>query len=449
MSLLARAVPGVAGVVAAVRAGETTAVESVQACLARTLEVNSVINAMVHLDGDAALAAAREVDAALAAGIDLPLAGVVFAAKESEPVSGWRTTHGDPSAMSARHAADSPMVARFREAGAVCVGATNLALYGAAADSTNPRFGATRNPHDRRRVPGGSSGGSAAAVAAGMVPLATGTDGGGSLRIPAAACGIVALKSSRGLIPAPPRARPGWASLAVSGPLTATVLDLCLVLDVATGRDRATSGFAAAVDQADLRGLRVAWSPTLGYATVDARISSLCAAAALALAALGARVDQVAGPLDEDPVAAWTVLSLRGIVGDVRRAHGPASGPLPAAVAELVDRAAGMSAAEVHRARRVRAAVARRFATLHRDHDILLTPTTAQFPPLLEVGGNQWVQLTHPFNLTGAPALSIPVGFAEVEGERLPVGLQVCGVAGDDLRVVAVAATLARALGGS
>jgi aspartyl-tRNA(Asn)/glutamyl-tRNA(Gln) amidotransferase subunit A len=443
-----------AEIAAAVGRREVSPTELVETALARIARGNAALNAIVHVDGSGARRAAVAVEDVLARGEATPvLAGIPFAVKESEQVSGWRSTFGDPAA-SARAPAprDSLQVARLREAGAIPVAATNLALYGGWAETANPLFGTTSNPWDRRRIPGGSSGGSAAAIAAAMVPFATGSDGGGSLRIPAAACGIVGFKPTHGVVPEADT-EPAWGTLAVQAPMARTVTDLITLLDVVCAASRESSkrvlprSFATAAQATGVGGLRVAWSPTLGYATPDTRIVDVCAAAVRRLADAGAVVEEVSAVLDIDPVDIFAVPFLRALAADVRLLRGSAGvEDLDPVLASWMELATRISAADVSAAESARLHVCSRFAQLFARFDLLVTPTTAQPPPPIPHPDNEWVKFTHPFNLIDAPAISIPAGVLDEDGCTLPVGVQLAGPPRADAEVVACASVLERLL---
>jgi aspartyl-tRNA(Asn)/glutamyl-tRNA(Gln) amidotransferase subunit A len=429
---------------AAVGRRTASPVELVEESLARIAAVNPALNAVVHVDADGARAAARACERDGCSG---PLAGIPFAVKESEPVGGWRSTSGDPGAATTVALRDSFQVSRLRAAGAIPVAATNLALYGISAETVNPLFGTTRNPWDRSRVPGGSSGGSAVAVATAMVPFATGSDGGGSIRIPAAACGIVGLKPSNGLMPEDDGSAPAWDGLAVPGPMARTVTALAALLDAICSPPAAET-FTAAVRDADVRGLRLAWSPTLGYAAPDPRIVALCAAAVRELEAAGAHVEELPVVLDVDPLEIFAVPFVLGVAAAVRSTRGAGTlGDLDPTVAAWVAHADSLSPDDVEAARTARRSFGKRFTRLLDRFDLLVTPTTAQLPPRIPHPDNEWVKFTHPFNLVGAPAISIPAGTLAEGDAVLPVGVQLGAARTQDRAVVAAAAALEAMLG--
>ena len=284
--------PTVVEAAARVRAGEQSAEELVRASLDAVAEHNDALNAFVHLDPDLALREARAVDAAVRDGRTAelgPLAGVPFGVKDLEDCAGMPTTKGSRwFAGGEPKAADSLHVGRLRAAGAIPIGKTATPEFGAWAYTASPLLGVTRNPWDPSRTPGGSSGGSSAAVSVGMVPFCTASDGGGSIRTPAAFTGLVGLRPSYGRIPT--FGDTHLAQNAVVGSLTTTVADTALLLDVMAGpdpRDRTClppppGSYVDALEQLDLSGLRVAWSADLGFAIVDPEVATIAEAAARA-----------------------------------------------------------------------------------------------------------------------------------------------------------------------
>src|SRR5580692_2290217 len=304
----------------AVRTKETSARELTETALGRIERLDPTYNAFVAVDAERALNEADAVDVRLAAGHDPgPLAGIPIGVKDLQDAIGYVTTHGsalhadDPPAT-----VDSPFVARLRAAGCVVVGKTNTPEFGWMGNTTNALFGPSRNPFDTSRGPGGSSGGAAAALAAGMVPLATGSDGGGSIRIPSACCGLSGMKPSLGRVPGGGAAPPGWIDLSTSGPMARRIADVTTALDVAVGPDpsdlralpRPEASWLAALEDPHVP-VRVAWAPTLGYADVDAGVMAVCERAVAVLESLGAEITVIDTVFDEDPVGDF--LTLMGV----------------------------------------------------------------------------------------------------------------------------------------
>src|SRR5947208_12781328 len=275
----------VAALAADVQAGKLAARELVQHALDRIDALDGRVNAFVAVDPEAALSVARDIDQRIADGEQVgDLAGIPLAVKDLEDAAGFVTTHGSAAwADGPASATDSVLVARLKAAGCVVVGKTNTPELGYRADTLNPTFGATRNPWDLTRSPGGSSGGSAAAIACGMVPLATGSDGGGSIRIPSALCGLSGMKPSLGRVPSGGPQPPDWLHLSTRGPMARRVGDVALALDEVIGPDptdlRALPmpepSWLGALDDPHVP-IKVAWSPTLGYAKVDAQVREVC-----------------------------------------------------------------------------------------------------------------------------------------------------------------------------
>jgi Asp-tRNA(Asn)/Glu-tRNA(Gln) amidotransferase A subunit family amidase len=455
-------VESVVDLAAQVRSGSLTASELVDHALARIAADNPTINAFVAVDGARARAAAEAVDATVAAGGDPgPLAGIPLGVKDLEDAAGYVTTHGSAAyADSAPATADSTLVARLVAAGCVVVGKTNTPELGWKADTENPLFGATRNPWNLEHTPGGSSGGSGAAIAAGMVPLATGSDGGGSLRIPSSCCGLSGVKPSLGRVPSGGAHAPDWQHLSTKGPMARRMVDLVAALDVVVGPDttdlrslpKPEASWPAALDGARPP-VRVAWSPTLGYAEVDEEVLGLCRRALDALADLGTEVVEVDTVFDEDPVDAW--LTLSGAYN--LRTHGdllgtPAWDLVDPVLRMVIDGAAATSALDIVRAEDACHDLNLRLVDLFHDVRLLVTPTMAAVPPPRSLGGAgmingtteyNWVKMTYPFNMTRSPAATVCVGLSST---GLPVGLQLVGPQHADLVVIRAAAALEAAL---
>ena len=448
---------------ARVRSGSLTAAELVDHALARIDAVNPTVNAFVAVDGDHARAAAEAVDATVASGGDPgPLAGIPLGVKDLEDAEGYVTTHG-----SAAHAdrppatADSELVARLVAAGCVVVGKTNTPELGWKPDTENLLFGATRNPWNLDHTPGGSSGGSGAAIAAGMVPLATGSDGGGSLRIPSSCCGLSGVKPSLGRVPSGGPQAPDWQHLSTKGPMARRMADVVAALDVVVGPDatdlrslpRPEASWPAALEGARPPA-RVAWSPTLGFADVDAEVLALCRRAVDVLADLGTEVVEVESVFDEDPVDPWLTLSgvynLRthaGLLGT------PAWDQVDPVLRMILDGAMATSAVDVVRAEDACHELNLRLVDLFHDVRLLVTPTMAAPPPPRSLGGAglingtpdyNWVKMTYAFNMTRSPAATVCVGLSSA---GVPIGLQLVGPQHADLVVIRAAAALEAALG--
>ncbi|HET9444070.1 MAG TPA: amidase family protein, partial [Acidimicrobiales bacterium] len=429
--------------------------------LDRIEELDPVLNAFVTVDGEGAMAAAARVDDCVAGGDDPgPLAGVPVAVKDLEDVAGLRTTKGSVVHADAPPAVhDSVLVARLRAAGAVVVGKTNTSELGWKADTVNELFGPTRNPWNPSISPGGSSGGSAAAVAAGMVPLATGSDGGGSIRIPASACGLPGFKPSLGRVPTGGGDADQWHNLSTRGVIAATVVDTVTALDAVLGPDPSDlrsipmpePSWLAAVQRPHLP-MKVGWSPTLGYAEVDEAVAAVCRAAVDRLAGLGAEVVEIETVFGENPTRAWSTIA------DAyhARALGPYVGTelwerIDPGLRAAVERGLATTAVELVTAEDQCHRLNLRLVEVFHDVRLLVTPTTVASPPPCggrsRVNGREvadWVALTHPFNMTRSPAGTVCAGFTP---QGLPVGLQLVGPQHGDLVVLRAMAALEAVLG--
>ncbi|HEX6444029.1 MAG TPA: amidase [Streptosporangiales bacterium] len=434
---------------------ELSPVEVTQAVLERIEEADRVVNAFCVVDADAALASARESEERWRRGEPAgPVDGVPTSIKDMFLTKGWPTLRGSRTVAQfteppARWEVDAPNVARLRESGAVLVGKTTTPEFGWKGVTDNPLTGVTRNPWDPEQTPGGSSGGSAAAVALGMGPLSVGTDGGGSVRIPGAFSGIFALKPTYGRIPLYP-ASP-FGTLSHAGPMTWTVDDAALLLDVIAAPDSRdwsalaplTDSYLATLD-AGVRGLRIAFSPDLGFVDVEPEVASLVRNAVAAFGELGAVVEEE-DPGFTDPVEPFNVLWYSGAAKVVE--------PLPDGVRELLDpglaeicrQGATYSALDYLEATARRMDLGVLMGAFHERYDLLLTPTVPipAFRAGVEVPDGSaeprwtsWTPFTYPFNLTQQPAATVPCGFTS---RGLPVGLQIVGPRHADATVLAAA----------
>ena len=437
--------PTVADAAHRIRNGEESATSLVQWSL-DSVDANAELNAFVYIDAEGALSAAAAVDEAVAAGRGEelgPLAGVPFGVKDLEDCADMPTTRGSRwFADSAPKNVDSIHVARLRAAGAIPVGKTATPEFGAWAYTASPLLGVTRNPWDVRRTPGGSSGGSSAAVSAGMVPFCTASDGGGSIRTPAAFTGLVGLRATYGRIPT--FGDTHLAQNAVVGCLTTTVADTALLLDVMAGpdsRDRTclpppTGCYLEALARLDLSGLRMAWSKDLGFAVIDDEVATTCEQAARRFALA------TGGVIVERPVIlgdyTLTYAFIEGVdrfVGIDRTLWETRLGeldPLCAPAWEHLSRRTLPQAASVESARRK---LVVDVAALFDDVDLLLTPMASMAPfaaegPMpttidgVDVHAGMSVVLSFLASLVNLPAISVPGGLTS---GGLPVGLQVIG----------------------
>ena len=443
----------------AVRSGATTSVALVEASLAAIEANDEQVNAFTVVLAEQALEAARDADRRR--GSNAPLLGVPVSVKDHVWLAGVPATNGSVALADFVPDLDAAPVARLKAAGAVVVGKTNNPEFCYRGYTDNDVHGLTRNPWSPDRTPGGSSGGAGASVAYGATPIALGTDGGGSIRIPAAFCGVVGHKPTFGLVPKLPGFR-GWPSLSVDGPLTRTVRDAALALAVMAGPSPYDAG-SWPLDVGDLRGavsspvdwstLRVAVSEDLGWAPVDPPVRAAFRAAVDVLAKDGARISDAA-PDAPYPTELWN---------DVALPEGFASeGPLlerwgeqmTEGTREIVEAGRGASAADYLDALERKQDYGRRWAEFFEDHDVLLTPsmplaafgTDVQSPASIDGVPvdpffDDWCALALPANLSGCPATAVPTG---VDPDGLPLGLQVMGPRCADARVLAVAAAYER-----
>ncbi len=438
-------------------AGTLSPVEAAQAVLDRIERENPRLNAFCLVDEETTLGMAREAADRRARGATLgPLDGVPVSIKDVLLTRGWPTLRGsttiDPAGPWDE---DAPSVARLREQGAVFVGKTTTPEFAWKGVTDGPLNGVTRNPWDASRTPGGSSGGAAAAVAAGMAPLALGTDGGGSVRIPAAFTGTFTIKPTYGRVPHYP-ASP-FGTLAHVGPMTNTVADAALLLDAICGPDGRDWSALPPPDVPfaedgpdDLTGLRVAFSPDLGFADVDPEVASAVAAAAETFAELGAKVE-TADPGFGDPVDEFEVLWFAGAAKVVEHLTPEARARLDPGLREICEQGARYSAQEYLAATARRMELGRIMGLFHERYDLLLTPTMpiAAFEAGVEVPPGSasprwtgWTPFTYPFNMTQQPAASLPCGFTS---DGLPIGLQVVGARHADALVMSACHAFERA----
>lgn len=445
---------------AAIKRRKISPVEVVDAVLARIEKLNSTLNAYCTVTADSARRGAKSAERALmkrGARLGL-LHGVPFSIKDLVITKGVRTTWG--TRLYADHVPqeDAPVVGRLKAAGGIMVGKTNTPMFGWIGATHNLLFGATRSPWNLDRTPGGSSGGAGAAVAAGMAPLAVGTDGGGSIRIPASFSGIFGFKPSYGRVPTyPPSA--AW-SLSHAGPMTRTVADAALMLNVIAGPDERDqySLPPAGVDyvkalKGSLRGLRVAWSSTLGFAhVVDPEVLAATERAARGFEAFGCRVDVVDVKFP-DPSEAWNAIFCGGIATRLTPYFPDRRSDIDPGLVRIIEETLKWPPTKYVQAWFDRLAFWDAVRKLFVTYDLLLTPTVA-CPPFkigldnpTEIAGTPiqpygWIPFTYPFNMTGQPAASVPCGFTR---DGLPIGLQIVGRRFDDRTVLRAAAAFEKA----
>jgi Asp-tRNA(Asn)/Glu-tRNA(Gln) amidotransferase A subunit family amidase len=443
--------------------------ELLESCIARTEAVDHALNAMVLRDFDRARQAARRADEAVARGGDLPaLHGLPVGIKDLEDAEGLVTSHGSVIFRNNVATEDEGIVAGCRAAGAIIVGKTNTPEFGAGANTRNAVYGVTTNPFDVQKSCAGSSGGSAVALAAGMVPICTGSDTGGSLRNPAAFCGIVGFRPSPGLVPYGKRGL-GWSGLPVQGPMARTVADTCLMLG-AIASDDARDPLAYTVhgqvvrDAAsfyppgaiDLSRLRVALTPDFGFAPTERHIRAVFAEKTNLFRHVFAKAEDATpdcSGTDETFEVLRALTFVAAHAQKVRERPGDVGPNVRANVAEGLR----YTAEDVARAMATQTQIYQRWQTFFQDHDVILAPSITVSPRPwrelypAEIDGKptrtyfHWLAMAYAVTVVGHPALSLPLG---LDHHGMPFGLQIVGPRGGDAQVLAVAHALERALAG-
>ena len=441
-----------------IRTKRVSPVEVLTAVLDRIDKLNPRLNAFVTLTAEQARREARAAERALtrrSAKLG-PLHGVPFSVKDLVITKGVRTTFGTPIYRDNVPTEDAPIVARLKAAGGIMLGKTNTPTMGWIGATHNPLFGVTRNPWNLERTPGGSSGGASAAAAAGLGPLHVGTDGGGSIRIPASCAGIYGLKASYGRIPTYPVS--GAWSLSHVGPMTRTVADAALMMNVCAGPDERDQ-YSLPAERVDyvralsgsLKGWRVAWTDDLGFADcVDPEVSAVCARAARAFRDLGCRVEEVQ-PGWPSPKEGWYDIFCGGIAARLAP-YLERRGEIDAGLVRIIETTLRNGPTKYVQAWFDRLAWWQHPRAFFEKYDLLLTPTIAcpPFPVGLDnpteiagrpVAAYAWIPFTYPFNMTGQPAASVPAGFTAT---GLPVGLQIVGRRFADAAVLKASAAFER-----
>ncbi len=444
-----------------IRDKQVSPVAVVEATLERIEQLQPTVNAFITVTAVEARAAARRAEAAVMAGERLgPLHGVPFSVKDLLFTRGVRTTMGSWIFADQVPGEDAVPVRRLREAGAILVGKTTTPEFGHKPLTDSPLFGVTRNPWDLTRTAGGSSGGAAAAVITGQAPLALGTDGGGSVRLPAACCGIVGLKPTLGRVPHVHQADL-FSSTSYIGPMARTVAETAACFDAIVGFD--TGDPYSRPEPADdapevtVRGLRVGWLPRVGNPRVDREVLTACEAAARHLERGGAHVETL-----EEDFSAYERTFLIGLQAGLAARVGPHMAKfgdkVAASLRESIERGARWTAVDWVDALGQRTAMFRRVRALFGRLDVLLSPTLSRpalavdhdaFAPITIYGEavgsirSAWYPYLWPFNLSGHPAVSLPCGWSS---DGLPIGLQIVGPWYGDRRVLALAAHLEREL---
>jgi aspartyl-tRNA(Asn)/glutamyl-tRNA(Gln) amidotransferase subunit A len=441
---------------ALIQAKKVSPVEVVESVLQSVERLEPDINAFVTITGDLAMEAAKQAEKVVMAGNSTgPLLGIPMTVKDLITVKDVRCTFGSITQTDNIAAADAPAVERIKAAGACIIGKTTTTEFGCKPSSTSPVTGTTRNPWNLERTTGGSSSGGAGGVCAGIVPAALGTDGGGSIRIPSAFCGLFGIKAQFGRVPVfPPSATP---TLAHVGPLARTVRDGAIVLNTIAGfdaRDPASVSeqvpdFLAACD-APLDGIRLAWSPTLGYARPNPEIASITSNAVEVLEQLGCRVTLVEKVLD-DPIKIWMAEFYAGVGTRLKETMKTERDILDPAVAGVLDHALDQTIDEYYEQVFERYALREKMREFFEDYDLLVSPTLpveafdadADIPDeLSDMNIVSWMAYPYWVNLIGAPAASVPCGFTKA---GLPVGLQMVSRTNREVDLFRVAAAFEEA----
>jgi len=436
----------------AIRARKVSPVEVTRAVLTRIERHNTDLNAFVTIPSEAALCAAVKAEAAVMSGQSLgPFHGVPLHVKDNLHVAGSRTTFGSKLFEKNVTTEDCPAVKRLRDAGMILVGRTNTPEFGWKGVTDNRVFGISRNPWNTKLTPGGSSGGAAAAVASGLGPIGIGTDGGGSLRIPASFCGIFGFKPSFGRVPNAPGS--GGAILRHIGAMTRTVADMAAVLDVMAGPDPRDLfslpplGFRLATQlDGGIRQKKIAWSPNFGYARVEPEVAAIVQQAVSRFAEAGAIVEEV--QLDwPDPYDIWSVFFFGTAAASVEKKLESQGDLLDPGFRKVVERGMKLRGVDFGNALAGRHAFWDQARRVYERYDLLISPTLAVAPFAVgqddanPIAGEvleplQWTRFTYPFNLTGQPVASVPAGWTK---SGLPVGMQIIGDRFADLQVLQAA----------
>ena len=433
--------------------GKASPVEVAKACLAQMAKHDGAVNAMRLVDEKATLKQALASEKRWQKGAALgPLDGVPVLIKDILLVKGWPTLRGSKTVDSnQKWDVDAPIVARLREAGCVFLGMTTTPEFGWKGVTDSPLTGITRNPWNVALTPGGSSGGSAAALAAGYGPLAIGTDGGGSIRIPAGFTGTFGLKPSYGRVPAWPLSP--FGTVAHVGPMTRSVADAALMMNFITRPD-ARDWMSLPYDKMDylaklekgVKGMVFAYSPNLGYVDVNPEVAKLVKAAVKVLRRLGAKVVQI-DPGFGDPAEMFRVLWWAGARAALGALPPEKLMLLEPALADVLEQSRSISVEQIQQANMQRGALGAQMRGFMQKYDALITPSlpitafeAGQMQPGAPDNRGKWVNwtpFTYPFNLTQQPAASVPCGFTKA---GLPVGLHVVGRMFEDARVLRICA---------
>ncbi len=437
-----------------IRQRDLSAVEVMEAHLRQIEDVNPKVNAIVTLLPERALAGAQAADAAQSRGEVLgPLHGLPVAHKDLVPTKGIRTVRGSPIFANDIPEQDALLVERIRAGGAITIGKTNTPEFGAGSQTFNPVFGATLNPYDTTKTCGGSSGGAAVALACGMIPIADGSDTGGSLRNPAAFCNVVGFRPSPGRVPSWPK-QLGWFPISVDGPMARTVGDVALLLSAMAGPDARSPialsepGSTFAVDlNRDFRGVKIAWSPDLGGLPIDRRVRDVLASQRHVFGDIGCVVEEATPDFrDADEVfKLWRAWAFELGYTDLIREH---RDKIKQTVIWNAEEGLSITGPQLARAEAKRTELYHRVRVFMQQYEFMVMPVT-QVPPfpvtqeyITEIEGVametyiDWMRSCYYVTVTGLPAISVPCGFTP---EGVPVGVQIVGRHQDDLGVLQLA----------
>jgi amidase len=437
-----------------IRAKQLSARDVMQAHLSQIERINPTVNAIVTLVADQAMDRAALADESLARGEAVgPLHGLPIAHKDLQPTSGIRTTFGSPIFQDFVPSEDSLLVERVRAAGAIALGKTNTPEFGAGSQTFNPVFGSTLNPYDLAKTCGGSSGGAAVALACDMLPIADGSDMGGSLRNPASFCGVVGMRPSPGRVPGWPSAA-AWSTLSVDGPMARSVADVALLLSAMAGPDSRSPialsepgrTFAAPLDR-DFNGVRIAWWKDLGGLPVDARVRNVVDAQRRMFESLGCVVEDAEPDFAGFDEVFKTLRAVAFLTGVAERV-GPHRDRVKETVRWEIERGERLTAQEIARAEVTRTELYHRMRQFMARHEFFVLPV-AQVPPfdvnqpyVTEIDGVametyiDWMKSCYFISVVGNPAISVPCGLTP---DGLPVGLQIVGRHQDDWGVLQLA----------
>jgi aspartyl-tRNA(Asn)/glutamyl-tRNA(Gln) amidotransferase subunit A len=440
-----------------IAARQLSPVALLEAVLARAAQVEPSLNIFARPMFDSARAAAQAAEAAVMRGDALgPLHGVPITIKDNVPIAGLPLVQGSAAFADVVPPADAAVVQRIRAAGAIIIGKTNLPEFAHKVLTDSPTFGVTRNPWNLAHTPGGSSGGASAALAAGVAPIAVGTDGGGSIRCPASCTGVVGLKPTLGCVPSE-RVPDGFANFSFIGPMARTAGDTALLLSVMAGPVAADpfSIGAGAMKVADravpgVQGLRIGWIEHFGHYRTEPAVAGLTRAAVMALAGQGAVVEEVREPCFDDVFARYIVLATTAHAARYGHLVETWGDRLTASIRASIANGQRYSAVAWQQAHDWRTTLFRAVQALFTRYDIIATPTMTAPPPTVDAEGSiateayaAWAAPLYPFNLSSHPAISVPAGMT---ADGLPVGLQLVGPWFGEARLLSAAASLEQTL---